>query len=228
MLRHFNGRGAVRLIEADADAGIFLMERLKPGAVLTEIASEARDDEATRAAAGVMRALWTPAPAADGSLPTVQDWAAGLAHCRAYFAGSAGPFPVALFEEAESLSAALLGSMSEPVLLHGDLHHDNIVSAEREPWLAIDPKGLIGEPAYEVGALLRNLWTDRHEISDPRRLLQRRVDILSDELGIDRGRIRGWAVAQAVLSAWWGIEDGDDGWATVAIPIAQMLAEVRA
>jgi streptomycin 6-kinase len=129
-------------------------------------------------------------------------------------------------EEAETLFAELLDSQSAPVLLHGDLHHDNILSAERLPWLAIDPKGLVGEPAYEAGALLRNLWEDRHPRSDPGRMLERRVRQLAEELDIDAARIRGWGVAQAVLSAWWTIEDnGDDG--SSAIAIAELLSAVE-
>lgn len=71
----------------------------------------------------------------------------------------------------------------------------------------IFPKGVLGEPAYETGALIRNLWTDRYSISEPSGLLKRRIYQLAEELNIDRMRIRNWSVAQAVLSAWWGIED---------------------
>jgi streptomycin 6-kinase len=95
------------------------------------------------------------------------------------------------------------------VLLHGDLHHCNILAARRRPWLAIDPKGLAGEPAYEAGALLRN--------PDPRRYLdpkvqRRRVDVLHEELALEKDRILGWGVAQAVLAAWWSIEDSGTVW----------------
>src|SRR5579859_7333229 len=97
--------------------------------------------------------------------------------------------------------------MDEPMLLHGDLHHDNILMAGRQPWLAIDPKGLVGEPAYETGALLRNALARVFSASQPQRVLARRVDQLAAELGLDRVRICGWGLAQAVLSVWWGIED---------------------
>jgi streptomycin 6-kinase len=94
------------------------------------------------------------------------------------------------------------------VLLHGNLHHDNILCAEREPWLAIDPKGLIGELAYETGALLRNLWPAILAEPDPARLIARRIDQLAEEVAFERARVRDWGMAQAVLSAWWFIEDG--------------------
>ena len=93
---------------------------------------------------------------------------------------------------------------------HGDLHHGNVLSATREPWLAIDPKGVAGEPAYEPGALLRNPFPHLLELPDVRRLTSRRLDILAGALAVDRDRLRAWAFAQAVLSAVWHIEDARD------------------
>ena len=116
--------------------------------------------------------------------------------------------------------------MAEPMLLHGDLHHDNILSAERQPWLAIDPKGIVGEPAYEVGALLRNPWSVLLDMPQPGRILARRVDQLAEELGFDRARIVGWGIAQAVLSAWWCLEDHYPGW-EFSIGCAELLAELQ-
>jgi streptomycin 6-kinase len=107
--------------------------------------------------------------------------------------------------------------MAEPVLLHGDLHHWNILAAGRQPWLALDPKGIVGEPAYEVGALLRN------PDLMPLQVQERRVDQLTAELGFDRYRILGWGIAQAVLSAWWSYEDHGHGWES-AVACAEILA----
>ena len=102
-----------------------------------------------------MRELWRPLPP-DSQFPTASQWAAGLSDLRKTFEGGTGPFPARLVEQAESLFRELLGSAEPSVLLHGDLHHFNILAGQRRPWLAIDPKGMAGEPAYEVGALLRN------------------------------------------------------------------------
>src|SRR5207245_1532988 len=134
--------------------------------------------------------------------------------------------PADLVEEAERLFAELIPSMAEPpVLLHGDLHHENIVSAERQPWLALDPKGLVGEPAYEVGALLRNQLPEPLDVPETSRILARRIDQLSEELGFERSRLRDWGLAQAVLSAWWSYEDHGYGWEP-AITCAELLAAV--
>jgi streptomycin 6-kinase len=91
--------------------------------------------------------------------------------------------------------------------LHGDLHHYNILASERAPWLAIDPQGVIGEPAYETGALLRNPLPQVYEWPDFAERTARRVDVMAERLGVDRQRISGWGLAQAVLSAWWTMED---------------------
>lgn len=219
-LRHYAGRGICRLIDADAEQGILLLERLQPGLMLDRVAD---DQAATRIAAGVMRQLWRPAPPAH-NFPTVARWGQGLERLRAEFNGGTGPFPASLVEQAERLFADLTASMAEPVLLHGDLHHFNILSAEREPWLAIDPKGVVGEPAYEIGALLRNPSSER--VLDVK-TQRRRVDLLAAELVLDRERILGWGMAQAMLSAWWSYEDHGHGWEG-ALGLAELLAGLLA
>ena len=92
------------------------------------------------------------------------------------------------------------------------LHHWNILSSEREPWLAIDPKGVIGEPEYETGAWIRNPFPNIFEISNPDRMIARRIDQFSSELGYDRERIYGWGFSQAVLAACWSYEEQGEDW----------------
>ncbi len=133
--------------------------------------------------------------------------------------------PARLVEEAEAHFDELLASQAEPVLLHGDLHHFNILAARRQPWLAIDPKGVVGEPAYDVGALLHNP-VGLLEAPRPGGILERRVEILTKELGLDRARVRGWALAQAVLAAYWGLEDSGRVWEE-ALVFAELLSEIR-
>jgi streptomycin 6-kinase len=172
-----------------------------------------------------MRQLFPPVPE-DHPFPSVGDWAQGLGRLRAHFGGSTGPFPTRLVESAETLFTELLSSMGEPVILHGDLHHENILSAERQPWLVIDPQGVIGEPAYETGAVLRNPMPDILKSPELKNVLKRRVDQLADELELDRKRILGWGIAQAVLSAWWDYEDHGHGWEPWIV-IAQTLATIE-
>jgi streptomycin 6-kinase len=219
-LRLFDGRGIVRLLDADGDQSVLLLERLRPG---TPLAMLEDDDQATAIAAGVMQQLWRPAPD-EHDFPTVIDWAGGLRRLRARFDGGVGPFPARLIEAAEVLFGELIDSMGNAALLHGDLHHHNILSAERQPWLAIDPKGVIGEPAYEVGALLRNPMPELLQMPWPDRILARRLDILTERLGFERERLVAWGMAQAVLSAWWSFEDHGHGWED-CIALATRLVE---
>jgi streptomycin 6-kinase len=227
-LKIFDGDGIARLLESDLDLGAFLIERLEPGATLLSVED---DEEATTIAAGVMRNLWKPI-AEDHLFPTAERWSLGLGRLRSTFDGGTGPFSAALVERAESLFAELLDSMGEPVLIHGDLHHENILrnsggassqNNEREPWLAIDPKGLVAEREYEVGALLRNPLPQLLNTPDLERLTARRVALLSEELGFDRERIVGWGLSQAVLSGWWNFEDQGHGWES-AMAVAEIFA----
>ncbi|HMQ31831.1 MAG TPA: aminoglycoside phosphotransferase family protein, partial [Chloroflexaceae bacterium] len=206
-LRHYAGRGAARLLAADEAAGALLLERLAPGGTLAPLA--ARDDEAaTRVAAEVQARLWRPPPPGH-RYPSVADWAAGLSELRPRFGGGTGPFPARLVERAEALFAWLLATQADPVVLHGDLHHFNILDAGGGEWRAIDPKGVVGEPAYEAGALLRNPIPDISRRPRLAELLARRIAVIAAIQGLDPGRLRAWALAQAVLSAWWSYEDGD-------------------
>ncbi|MCG2718424.1 MAG: aminoglycoside phosphotransferase family protein, partial [Nanoarchaeota archaeon] len=90
------------------------------------------------------RQLWLPVTDARPLL-TVESWTAGLRKLGPHFGGTTGPFPEYLVDAAEQILAEFIPSMGERVLLHGDLHHWNILSAKRQPWLALDPKGVTGE-----------------------------------------------------------------------------------
>lgn len=206
-LKIYDGHGSVRLHDADLAGGVLLLERIIPGTMLVDLPDDAI---ATEIAADVMRQLWRPPPA-EHAFPTVQRWSRALDTLRDRFDGGTGPLPENMVTLAQSLFAELFASMAEPVVLHGDLHHANILAAERQPWLAIDPKGIVGEPAYEVGALLHNPLPQLLAQPDPRRTLMRRVDILSERLGFDPQRMIAWGVAQAVLAACWSAEEGEAG-----------------
>ncbi len=219
-LRHYDGNGAVNLIAAAPQHGALLLERAWPGTTAAALTPQ-NDDEATRIAAQLMRQLWKP-PVAPHPFPAVYEWSKAFATVRQKYDEGTGPLPADLFTQAETLFAELCEDMDDGVLLHGDLHHYNIVAAERQAWLAIDPQGVVGEPAYEAGALLRNPL-DSHHWRDLRRRLQRRISILAEMLGLDRQRLRYWGMAQAVLSACWSLEDGN-GDITQSITIAQHLS----
>lgn len=214
----FDGQGMARLLELDADEGAMLLERLEPGRPLHTL----RDDRTEMAiAAGIMRQLWRPAPSTS-RFPSASDWGKAFDRHRAEHGGTAGPLPAAIFERGERLYRELDASTTRPLLLHGDFHQGNILSAARQPWLAIDPKGIVGDPAFEIGPLLLNLWEDLYPISDPEDILRNRVRWLADDLGLERERVRLWGIARLVLSAVWSAENGGTGWGR-AIELAEML-----
>jgi streptomycin 6-kinase len=226
-LQHWDGDGAVLVLEADGDAGVFLLERLIPGREIVEL----DDVVSTRIAAGLMRRLWKPTPA-EHTFPTLHDWGKAFALLRERHGGTTGSLPGALMERGERLYGELLASQAQPILLHGDLHHFNILSAQREPWLIIDPHGVIGEPAFEVGPWLRNTVGDpngphRHLylLNQPnaRAVLDRRLNDFSQLLEIERGRLRDWGIAFCTLSACWSNESNHrDGWEQ-ALAVAEIL-----
>lgn len=207
-LRLCAGDGIVQLLDGDEDQGILLLERLQPGTPLAEVTD---DEEATAIAVQVMRRLWRPAPA-EHRFPTVARWASGLQRLHARFGGGTGPFPAETIARAERLFDELNTSTAEHMLLHGDFHHWNVLAAGREPWLALDPKGILGDPGYEIGPWIANRIPDDMDAATARRNMARILDQLSEALPYDRVRLADWSFAQFVLSAWWSYEDHGYGW----------------
>ena len=201
-LCHYAGHGAVRLLAAKE--GALLLERAVPGVPLTARVHDGRDDEATSILCEVIAALHRPEPPR-GGFPGVAAWGSAL---------DAEPpadrrLPTAMLDRARGLQRDLVSSQQNERLLHGDLHHDNVVLDAARGWLAIDPKGVIGEPAYEVGAALRNPAGDPRRFAVPS-ILDRRARTFAERLGLERERIFAWGYSQAVLAALWAIEDGAD------------------
>lgn len=221
-LRSFDGGGCARLLAVDAGRQVLLLERLLPGRHLRDLPD---DDARTRIAAGAVHALWRPAPPSH-AFPTLADWGRGFQRLRARYDGGTGPFPCHLVEEAESRFAALEASTGARVLLHGDLHHGNLLDGGPRGWLAIDPKGVVGDPVYETATFLRNCLPEPIGGAEARACLRRRVVLLAELLGFEPERIRSWGIAHAVLSAWWSVEDHSEGWSD-AIAVAQLLQELR-
>ncbi len=219
-LRLFDGGAAVRLLEWDEEHFMFLLERLRPGEMLATVDDDRR---ATEIAADVMRTLWHE-PESEPQLIALTDWFDGFKRLRERFDGQTGPLALPLVERAEALSRELLTENHRPMLIHGDLHHFNILSSKRG-WLAIDPKGVVGPAAYEVGPFLLNPWVVSGLQPDTPRLSGERISILAERLGFERRRLLDWGIAFAVLSAWWNLEGGED-W-QVAMQCAEILTAIE-
>jgi len=198
-LAHYKGIGAVNILDRTGRA--MLLERIEPGHQLAEYVLAGNDDRATGILCDVMQALHRSGPPAT-TFPLVEAWGESFADYRR----TNGPLPSPLVERAEVLYRELCESQGPRVLLHGDLHHDNVLYDARRGWLAVDPKGVLGEPAYETGAALRNPTADVALFATPA-IIDRRVRILCERLLLDRARVLGWCFAQAVLAAIWAVED---------------------
>jgi streptomycin 6-kinase len=190
------GEGAVRLHAVDEERRALLVERCEPG---TPLWDERDEDEAMRIAAGVLQRLWRPPP--DGhrfrllaDLATA--WAEELAEA---------PYERALVDEAVSFLREAGPAQGEAVVVHQDFHGGNVLRATREPWLAIDPKPLVGEREFDTASLLRDRRWELRADPHPEARIRRRLDLLAAELGLDRERMRGWGIAHAL--AWAPDED---------------------
>jgi streptomycin 6-kinase len=216
-LRAYAGGPVVELLAADCELGALLIRRLIPGMPLSE-AEE--DEEATVIAGRLMRDLPVAEPP-DHRFPTVGDWALAFDRISTTFDGATGPLPEWMVDKAAGLFRELRASTSCRKLLHGDLHHENILADRANGWVAIDPKGVIGDSAYEAARFQHNPIPGFLSTDDPRAVARRRVEILASILGEDRVRLLAWAFFDAVLAACWSVEEETD-W-TYHLACAELL-----
>lgn len=187
----FEGRGMVRVLEHEP--GRVLMERVTPGTQLVE-----HDGNDAEVIAAVIKAMQS-SPIRTAAAPSAADWGRSLAY-------QGTGISAELLRKARDRYSSLVASQQSPRLLHGDLHHYNVLWDEGRGWLAIDPKGVLAELEYELGAMLRNP-VEFPERFASRQIVERRIAVFTRELGIDPQRALHWAFAQAVLSAIWNMED---------------------
>jgi streptomycin 6-kinase len=205
-LRAFRGRPVVDLLASDQELGALLLRRLVPGTPLSRLKD---DEETTAIAARLMRDVPAPEPS-DHPFPTVGRWTRAFDRLRARFDGGSGPLPGPLVEKAERLFAELDASASQRMLLHGDLHHDNVLADVQDGWVLIDPKGVIGDPAYEAARFQHNPIPGFLSMDHPCAVAERRIEILASILQEDRARLLAWAFFDAVLAACWDVEESSD------------------
>jgi streptomycin 6-kinase len=212
----FDGKGTARVYEHAE--GAVLLELVAPATPLASLTCAGHDERASEVLAGVIAEMSPRAPAA--TVPTVPDWGKSLAQ-------PSGAIPDALLSEARRVYFELAHSQSHVRLLHGDLHHHNVLFDSRRGWLAIDPKGVIGELEYEVGAALRNPC-ERPDLFTQAATIEKRVACFARVLSLDPARILAWGFAQAVLAAVWevedqGILDAGHAWIALADAIRPMM-----
>ena len=198
-LRLAAGQNVARVHDLDLDRSVMVIERVVPGTQLREVAMS--DDDATRLAAMTVATMWRPVPDPAGLYP-LRRWMRALLDWppRPGFAATD------LISEAQVLAEALLARSTRTCLLHGDFQHHNLLLRGSGDWAIIDPKGLYGDPGFEVAAWMYNPpgVVDRDDYPE---LVERRVAICSEVWGIARQDLIAWAFVGAVLSVCWAADD---------------------
>ncbi|MGW0881885.1 aminoglycoside phosphotransferase family protein [Streptomyces sp. NPDC002671] len=197
----WGGRGAVLLHERDDERFAMLLER-----VGTSTLAELEDgDEVVTVAGRLSRRLAVPAPP---GLPRLREqadtWEEQLRKGAEELTHTMSPHAV----DAALATVHELGRAQPDTLVHGDLHARNILRADREPWLAVDPKGCAGDPAYDAGTLLKSRALTLLAADDMRKAVDRVLDIYAEAAEVDRSRARRWAQCHAVQAAFWGRRHG--------------------
>lgn len=226
-LQHWHGQGAVRLLRADPHRWALLLERLHPRD-LTSL----DDVEACEVVGDLLARLRRPAPPQLTLLShRVTTWTERLAALPADAA-----LPHRLVARAVALGRELAADpATDGTLTHTDLHDENVLAADRAPWLAIDPKPLSGDQHYEVAPSLWNRWAEVLATGDVRRAVRRRFDALVDAAGLDPDRARDWVVVRELHQALWTVEAAADRgrapdaaereWITRAVTIAKAVLD---
>jgi streptomycin 6-kinase len=218
-LAHWDGTGAAVLLAADPERRALVVERCRPGTELWDVADE---EEANRVAGDLLRRLWRPLAPGHPFRPLDLEAARWAEELPGRWERFGRPFEPPLLDEAVSFLARVGPSQGEQVVLHQDFHGGNVLRAQREPWLAIDPKPLAGEREFDTASPLRDRRDELECEPNPARRVRRRLDALSEQLELDRERMRGWAVAHALA---WGLEES--GYDAVMLACARWFAEAR-
>jgi len=212
LMAWWDGDGVARVLAHDDHA--LLLERATGPRTLAAMVAAGADDEATRILCAVAGRLHAPRRGPPPELVPLSRWFEALAPAARSQGG--------LLAEADAAARELLADPREPVVLHGDIHHGNVLDGAGRGWLAIDPKGLHGERAFDYANIFCN--PDRATATAPGRL-ERRLDTVSEAAHLDRGRLLKWVVAYAGLSAAWSLEDGED--AALALTVMRLAGPAR-
>jgi len=211
VLRSYAGHGAVHLLEEEGN--VTLLERAMPGTPLTLLVKEGQDAKATHIFCDILEKLHHNKTVPEGNFTASTGLIRGF---EVYLESHEHPLPADLVKDAHTLYRSLTTIQTTPVLLHRDLHHENILYDENRGWLAIDPKGVIGNPLFEVGAFFRNP-KKYPEIYCSSRVINKRLDIIHERCGFDKKHVLEWSFAEAVLAGIWSIEcDQSPDWAIMA------------
>lgn len=195
-LRLLNGKGVVNLLSFDREHKAMLLEKARPGANLRSVCRKDQG-KAVKIAIDVLKSLLRPVPSSREHFILLDDWFSGLERA------IGTDFPQDYAERALSLYAELSADRKNIYLLHGDLHHSNILSATREEFLAIDPKGIIGHVGYDIGVFLNNHYNWLEWNTRLAGKLDQAISEFAYAFDLAAETIRRWAFCQMVVSSWW-------------------------
>ncbi|SDL83761.1 streptomycin 6-kinase [Nonomuraea maritima] len=217
-LRAWAGDGSVLLLDSDPATGALLLERLEADRSLAAVPDAM---EALELLTGLLRRL--VARSAPEGMRRLADIAQGMLD------GVDGALAGLRREDdrrcLRRCAAAVAELLPEPGdrLLHWDLHYENVLAADREPWLAIDPKPLAGDPGFDLLPALHNRWDEVVATGDVPRAVLRRFDLMVDALGLDRRRAAGWTLGRVLQNSLWTVEGGGGELDAVQVAVAEAL-----
>lgn len=199
-LQYYNGNGCAKLLDSEIEKGALLIESISPGNSLNVFFPN-DDSKATYITIDLIKQLHSTPLLKANDYPTIDQWLALLDDFKH------PDIPKDSFKKAQALSKTLLNSQGDLYLLHGDLHHQNILLKDNQEWIAIDPKGIVGELAFEVGAYLRNPLPHLLENENAVEIIYNRIHLFAKGLKTDYERIVNWGYIQSILTTCWAIED---------------------
>jgi streptomycin 6-kinase len=214
LMAWWDGDGAARVLAQDEDA--LLLERAMGTASLAEMARHGGDDEASRILCAVVARLHTRRDSPSPFLLPLSHWFESLESAAAVHGG--------ILRHAAAVLRELLAAPQDVVALHGDVHHGNVLDFGSRGWLAIDPKGLVGERGFDYANLFCN--PDPQLAMSPGRL-SRQASLVAESAAVERQRLLKWILAWAGLSAAFMLEDGDEPESRFAVA-RLALAELKA
>lgn len=231
-LKALQGNGAVEMFRADPRRHVMLLERLDAQRDLTSVP----ELEACRIVGDLYARIHIPSLPQLRTLPSyIERWTDDL-----QLLPRSMPLPRRLVDHAVALGRDFVADPdSVGTTVHGDLHFENVLAGEREPWLVIDPKPVSGDPHYEVAPLLINRWDEIKTSGNVRRAIRQRFHRVVDTAGFDEDRVRDWVIVRMVHNALWTIQgssvpsparrdrlDRDDlAWITQCLTVAKAIQD---
>ncbi|HMS38845.1 MAG TPA: aminoglycoside phosphotransferase family protein [Pyrinomonadaceae bacterium] len=198
-----DSKAAVKLLNSDINRRSILLERLMTGKHLKEVFCQ-EEAKTVEIAIGIMRRILKKPPR-NPAFPRLEDWFNNF-----FIKSPKTNFPFEFLRKTRGFFEEL--SLAPKFLIHGDLHHENILLAQREPFLIIDPKSVFGNISYEIAVFLNNHFWWLNGQSNLKGKLDVVIERFSEAFEIKLEDLRKWAFCQMVLSAWWTFEDNGENW----------------